>query len=302
MAFGLPRDSRVLTVDDAENGLNIEGEVEFHPEAIQKRRCREGEVQYLVKWKGVPELTWEFEEDLECINLIKQYEKQLADSLKSKHESSSNGNAAARSKRAVWSVDCGKERLGGVRIPPGGASKLRLAAPRTQIRAQAERGDIVTSMAKSKSVVVGGSVFIVKSVPAHRPKACIHPMQDEYEEILFHGTRRSAADAICLTGFRCPKERSGNGLGAVRPHMFGKGIYFTSSREKASHFGDTIIACRVRLGRMHKPSDAELDLDGDKLWNVHGCDSVYASKGTGGNCFDEYIVFDPYQISVLGYL
>jgi len=117
---------------------------------------------------------------------------------------------------------------------------------------------------------------------------------------LFHGTKRSFAQEIVADGFHLPVVRSGHGLGLVRPHMFGKGIYFTSSLEKASHFGDTILVCDVLTGR-HKVMDrASHGLTGEDLWGQRH-DSVYAPPGCGGNVFDEWVVYHPGQIRVIGF-
>eukprot|EP01006_Ploeotia_vitrea_P004355 TRINITY_DN114387_c0_g1_i1.p1 TRINITY_DN114387_c0_g1~~TRINITY_DN114387_c0_g1_i1.p1 ORF type:complete len:447 (+),score=44.60 TRINITY_DN114387_c0_g1_i1:58-1398(+) len=124
---------------------------------------------------------------------------------------------------------------------------------------------------------------------------------------LYHGTLWNAARSIFSGGFRMPSCRSGNeatyapsGRNMVRPHMFGKGIYFTTNAEKASHFGDTLVVCDVALGRWKPVHEADYGL-GKSVLAREGFDSVYAAPGAGGNVFDEYVVFDPTQVTVVGY-
>jgi len=81
--------------------------------------------------------------------------------------------------------------------------------------------------------------------------------------------------------------------------MFGKGVYLTSSLEKARHFGTAVLACEVTLGVSKLMSGAQQELTNDLL-HQEGCHSVYAPPGCGGNVFDEYVIFNPRQALILG--
>ena len=82
-----------------------EEEEEYAVEKICGRRVRKGKVEYYLKWKGYSEdeNTWEPEENLDCQDLIQQYEADRAKEEQSKAEKPAKkdtGNASGRSSSA----------------------------------------------------------------------------------------------------------------------------------------------------------------------------------------------------------
>ena len=78
----------------------------YSVEKIVKKRVVEGRIQYLLKWVGYPdsENTWEPEDNLDCPDLIEQFEKQqqtlhkkkLVEDISSSSSSSKSINSPAR--------------------------------------------------------------------------------------------------------------------------------------------------------------------------------------------------------------
>jgi len=56
----------------------INNEEEYEVEEILDKRTRYGKIQYLIKWKGYPlsEASWEPEENLNCLELLKEFNKK----------------------------------------------------------------------------------------------------------------------------------------------------------------------------------------------------------------------------------
>ena len=65
------------TSTDVDDSL---AEDEYVVEKVLKKRIRKGHVEYLLKWKGYPdsENTWEREENIFCLDLLVEFENELA--------------------------------------------------------------------------------------------------------------------------------------------------------------------------------------------------------------------------------
>jgi len=232
-------------------------------ERVVDRKKIDGVAMYKVQWKGLgqPFATWIPADELDAPNLILKFEASRQPHL----------------------------------------AKLFMAPAKSK------------GSRRTKHSTCGASFTTGESrAPAHDPLAAMVPVADggppeDYKPLnrrtarLFHGTRTPVAHAIIQDGFKLPEQRSGHGLGPIRPHMFGKGIYFTSSLEKAGHFGDTILVCEVLVGSQRVVDQADYGVTAAKL-RKQGFDSVFAPPGCGGNVFDEYVVYHPGQIRVVGYL
>lgn len=64
--------------DSEDSEEEEEEEIEYEVENILKKRVSKGQVQYLVKWYGYNEMTWEPEKNLtNCKKMLKKFKKSL---------------------------------------------------------------------------------------------------------------------------------------------------------------------------------------------------------------------------------
>merc|ERR1712112_363786 len=124
----------------------------------------------------------------------------------------------------------------------------------------------------------------------------------ENEMLLFHGTKPSAADAICETHFDVGKSNPDG--------LFGQGLYFAESSSKSDEYvkdeEDGIyqglyatLLCRVHMGKINY--DAQLKPDPKQLMapvKRKECHSVLGDREKVRGTYREFIIYNAGQVYV----
>jgi len=115
MASAMGKKTKKDVVDDPaveEGGDDDDGEEEFQVEKVLDMRIRGGKKEYFLKWKSYPESdnTWEPEDNLDCPDLIADFEEKYKKRKEEKKRKAAEEEGASKKKKKVAEEEDNKPR------------------------------------------------------------------------------------------------------------------------------------------------------------------------------------------------